>query len=663
MSESVLAESIPVLRRNLGITGIEAKAILPVILGGNMTPGGVAVATGEPLDKVERALGRLEKKGLVTRIDGIVPIFRISSTIFALEDILSSARESLSSQFEASKMSFDGHLTKVDESIVTVLESYKNTMDDGKVAFQAYETKMLEAVQSQVDVITSISTNILAHFTQSIEDSLRGLDTSVDDGLGERLSALHKELDDGQKALSSTAKKIAAEFEKLVAAEKKTSSSGMKAIEKKTIDLIETLRASVSQALTDSRTAFKTAGIDLSAEILTKTNEASDDAIASIGEATRILDDTILQMDTKLEAAYLATEDSLKEISAKSRARIVEEADAARTRIEEALSVCDTAKSSIASWKEEVGTFTEVATQSLMLQLDRVSATESDYLDNVRSAVAGNLEKTQAQIAQEYETLKDMSIEGITQFESHINSCRASTLDLLRKQIKSQATKLETANGEMQKSVDAWSKGAIRGIDDKLTKISNEVGGILDTEASEVEALVETIDSRLKSAFSTAVSTSSTKHQSALTSIKKATHDFEAGLGTHLSALVSGYVNTTRSQIQGAKSLYKNLNEKLDSRLAQSVSSLTSQANRVQREVDKSLETQIERIDQHAQGIKEELHVHMEDMIRQFTNLMMGLEATFNGFLSGQTTEARDLISSTHTEFKGALKQEMATLQ
>jgi len=97
LSGNVAAESIPVLKRSLGITNIEAKAILPVFAGGNMTAGGVSVASGEPLKKVERALDRLEKKGLVTRIEGVVPIFRLSPSIFALEGSLSSVSDDLKS--------------------------------------------------------------------------------------------------------------------------------------------------------------------------------------------------------------------------------------------------------------------------------------------------------------------------------------------------------------------------------------------------------------------------------------------------------------------------------------------------------------------------------------------------------------------------------------
>jgi hypothetical protein len=53
----------------------------------------------------------------------------------------------------------------------------------------------------------------------------------------------------------------------------------------------------------------------------------------------------------------------------------------------------------------------------------------------------------------------------------------------------------------------------------------------------------------------------------------------------------------------------------------------------------------------------------LEDITRQFVTLTQGIEATFNGLLSSQTVEARDLIASAHTEFKTSLKTEMTGLK
>jgi sugar-specific transcriptional regulator TrmB len=663
LSGNIVAESIPILKRNLGITNTEAKAILPVFIGGNMTAGGVSVASGEPLGKVEKALVRLTKKGLITRLDGIVPVYRLAPTIFTLEGALSSIRENLQTNSDKFQSSFEGHLAGVDESIDAVIDSYKNTMDDGKVAFQSYETEMLAKVQSQVDVITSIATETLAEFTQSIENSMNTFDISLDDGLGARLKALQLELDKSQKQLNRTATSVSGSFKKWLTSERKASNQAIKTLGSELLSLTQALREAVTQSLAMSKATLAAAIDALKEEVLTKSTAASDDSMSSIGAATIALDDTISIMDAKLKAAYMAAEETLKEISDKNRTQIAEESEAVRSRIEEALGFSDSANDAIGAWKEEVATFSDVSMQSLKFQIDRVSVTESDYLDNVKAAVTGNIEKTQTHFAKEYETLKEMSIEGITQFEAHLNNCRTSTLGLLKKQMKAQGKGIESANLQIHAGINRWTKSATKNVDTKLTKIVTDVNTILDTEVTEIDALVDVINSRLKSAFKTVMSASSTKHESALTSVKKATHDFEADFSQRLSEIGAGYVSTAKSQIEDAESLYTNLNERLDKRLVKGVSALTSHANKVQREIDKALEGQVERIDQHAQGIREELHVHLDDLTSQFENLVKGLEATFNGFLASQTTEARDLISSAHTEFKGLLKAEMSSLQ
>ncbi|MHA2072716.1 MAG: hypothetical protein ACXAAR_04745, partial [Candidatus Thorarchaeota archaeon] len=386
MSGNVLAESIPVLKRSLGITNIEAKAILPVFVGGNMTAGGVSVASGEALDKVGRALDRLEKKGLVTRIEGVVPIFRLSPTIFALEGSLSSVRDDLKSNSEEFQKLFEGHLKGIDESMNAVFDSHKNTMDDGKVAFQSYETDMIAAVQSQVEVITSVATATLAEFTTSIEDATKSFDLSLDDGLGTRLSTLQLELDKSQKQLERTADSVSHGFKKWLTNERKASTTAIKTLVRELLSLTQTLRESVSQSLTASKDTLGAAVDAMTAEILMKSTAASDNSISSIGVATKALDETISSMDSHLSAAFLAADESLKEIGVKGRTRIAEESEAVRSRIEEALELCESARASIGAWKEEVATFGEVGMQSLRLQLDRVSATEVDYLDNVKAA-------------------------------------------------------------------------------------------------------------------------------------------------------------------------------------------------------------------------------------------------------------------------------------
>jgi hypothetical protein len=60
---------------------------------------------------------------------------------------------------------------------------------------------MLQTVQSQVEIVVDIATKVLTGYSQIIEEALTGLDTSLDDSLGTKLTALQAELDGPQGAV------------------------------------------------------------------------------------------------------------------------------------------------------------------------------------------------------------------------------------------------------------------------------------------------------------------------------------------------------------------------------------------------------------------------------------------------------------------------------
>ncbi|UCH04967.1 MAG: hypothetical protein JSW05_02075, partial [Candidatus Thorarchaeota archaeon] len=651
------------LKRNLGVTDIEAKVVLSLFLGGNLTPGGIAEITGESVRKVQQALIRLETKGLVVKVDGVVTVYRLAPSILAMEDVLSSISSDLQSYSEETKKVYEGNVKKIDQSVESVVESHRGTMDDGKVALQSYETKTVETVQSQIDMIASLTTQLLTDFTQSMETTLAGFDTTLDDSLGLRLSALHQELDRSQKELSRVLTKISKDFKKTVKKERRESVAAVDGLRNKIASLIQSLNASVAAALDESRSAVQASGEQMSQRITEESTNASGDAISALASASEELESVISHLEAQLSATYLAGEETLEEVTSKSRLGIADEAEFAKGRIEDAIRISESAKTSVEAWQNEVGAFTEVAFQSLKSQLDQMQSTESNYLDNVRKASKGLIDKTQALYNEEYETLKGMAANVHSGFGDHLADSRNSTLGLLDKQMNANETKLESVNAEALTNIEKLSKTAVRSLSSNLNQIIKDIGEILDTEAAEMDTLAEAINSRLKSAFNTVITTSKTKQESAITSVKKIAHDFEADVGNRLSEVIAEFASTSKSQIRGAKNLYASLNERVDTRLAQGVSALTSHASRVQKEVDTAIEEQVARIDEHTKAMRDEFHLQLEDITRQFINLTRGIEATFNGFLSSQTTEARDLISSVHTEFKGSLKTEMVSLE
>jgi hypothetical protein len=171
------------------------------------------------------------------------------------------------------------------------------------------------------------------------------------------------------------------------------------------------------------------------------------------------------------------------------------------------------------------------------------------------------------------------------------------------------------------------------------------------------------MNSRLKSAFNSIIKSTTTKNEALITAVKTTTHNFETSVGERLEELIGSFTTTTEKQVRDSKKLYKRLRDRLDKRMTKSITAINSQATRIQNEIDSVIQQQDSRIEQHTLAIREEFHTHLEDITRQFVTLTQGLEATFNGLLSSQTVEARDLIILAHTEFKTSLKNEMANLK
>ncbi|KXH76974.1 MAG: hypothetical protein AM326_12630 [Candidatus Thorarchaeota archaeon SMTZ-45] len=117
MSDKAVTEVVSVLKKNLDITDVESKTILPVYLGGNMTAGGVSIMSGENLSTVEKALKRLVKKGLIKEIDGIVPVYRSVPPNLALSEELSTSLNEIRKLIELSEKTFTSKSEEIDDNI------------------------------------------------------------------------------------------------------------------------------------------------------------------------------------------------------------------------------------------------------------------------------------------------------------------------------------------------------------------------------------------------------------------------------------------------------------------------------------------------------------------------------------------------------------------
>jgi hypothetical protein len=542
----------------------------------------------------------------------------------------------------------------------------KVARDRDAVAIQVledFETATLSTVKSQVELVIGITNDILTGFSNDLELTLNKGDTSLDDSIGTQFKALQMELDLSQKQLAKESKKIAREFDALLKEERTASLGAIGNFDEKTQFLVESAKAAMKDALSNAETALHESTKLLSEEMGSKVLETTTVISEVLTTVSGELKHTLGQFDSELSQAYIDAQESLKGIIAEARDMAEKHAEVSGNKMRGAYESTLSLNDAIDSWKAEVLIYINTASQSIAAQLEQVAGSDSAHLDVVKNTLTGHLDKVNASLSEENAALKSIARSFVTNIETYVASARTSMMDLLQQQVTDDNTRLDLANKTLQKGLTKWGKTASKSIDKKLTSSGEEIGTILDTEVSELNSLTKNITSRLNSAFGSIISSTAMNNEGVITSIKKVAHDFEADVGITLTDVVSEFSSITGSQVAESQSVYDDLRNRLNTRLAKSVSNLNSLAAKVQKEVDASIVDQVERIDRHAQEMREEFHVHIEDITRQFMNLTQGLESTFNGLLSSQAVEARDLIASTHNEFKNTIKDEMSTLE
>ena len=207
MSDDVITKSVPVLRETLGLTESEAKTIVPIFLGGNMTAGGVSLLSGEKLSTVKRTLGRLVKKGLVKEIDGIVPIYKAVSPSLALSGQLTEIIGEVDGLSGASNKLFKSRFKEIDTVVNDIVKSQTEAVVEITKSLSSYEEQILDLVKTQVDQVATASTGAMTSFSEEIEQVMDGIDTTLDDNLGLKMSELQAEIDKAQVALDKDLKK------------------------------------------------------------------------------------------------------------------------------------------------------------------------------------------------------------------------------------------------------------------------------------------------------------------------------------------------------------------------------------------------------------------------------------------------------------------------
>ncbi|MBN2228779.1 MAG: hypothetical protein JW779_04225 [Candidatus Thorarchaeota archaeon] len=663
MSDDTLSKSMPVLRQSLGLTEAEATTIVPIYLGGNMTAGGVSLLTGEKLTTVTKTLSRLVEKGLVKEIPGIVPVYRALAPSLALSGTLSESLKEVTSLVNESEKILLTRITQTDEAIEKTIDSQNKTINEIRTSLTSYEENILNLVKSQIEQVVSTTTNTMTSFSDEIEQAMIGLDTILDENLGSKLLELQGEIDKAQLALEKDMKTTVRDFDKWLKPERKSTFNSITEFGTKSGSIVASAKATVTKALSKSSESIHALARDISEHLTSLASTASDEGLAVLNEVSKEISQLLNNLDGELSQAYLTGQESLKEVITQARSISKEYGEFAKNRIGDAVEIADSVCNVVEDWKNEVSGFMEVASQSVTSQLNQVASTDAKYLEATKTALTLHIDKVNGVLSDEYGQLISLTTVLGNECENSLAENRTLVLELLQAQIDSEQTSCESAQTQLDSALNQWVGDTVVLIEKRLKETSADVSSILGTEISELNSISDTMNSRLKSAFNSVIKSTSTKNESLITSLKQTTHDFEANIGSRLEELISSFTTATENQVRESKELYEGLRNRLDQRMSQSVNAISTQSERIQKEIGNIITEQNDRIEQHTLVIRNEFHSRLEEITTQFISLTQGLEATFNGLLSAQTVEARDIIASAHSEFRNSLKNEVAHLK
>ncbi|MHA1770299.1 MAG: helix-turn-helix domain-containing protein [Candidatus Thorarchaeota archaeon] len=660
-SESV-QKAIPVLSKNLGLTPTESKVFLPILLGGNMTHGAIVLMTGLSNTKVRKALNSLMEKNLIIHIDGVVPVYRALPPSLALADVLAGVAEEMMVLGEkAEGVVVDGVQT-TDETLQVVTDARKDRMKYLRQHFESHDSATQKIVQTQVDTMIKVASESLSGFFSTAEQTLKTLEASLDDNLGTVLSDLMKELDATQQTFSDTIAMINKEFQEYLDSEEASSKDLLHSFASRAENFIENTRAVADSIMSSYQKRIEEAISVIAEGMKAKASTATEPALEILHSAAKEINNNLVHITSQLAQVYNQVRESLQEILSKMTKINEEYAESVTTKMRQALEVTKVMHSDIDAWKNEAVSLVDSAAQTVTNHLKQISSVDASYLDGMENTLSQYLETTSTLLSDEYSQVRNLVASIRKDFDTLVTDSRTSVVKMLQAQNQSDQERLKAARDTLLASLDSGVKRTQKQVSKHITQAVSDISTVLDTEVNELTALVENLDSRLRSAFGTIVSSTKTRNSTVLSGVQKFADEFESSFVDQLEDILNRFSNQISTQAEKTKSLYEGINTRLDERLVQSITTIRSHVSRVDTEIETALADQLNRLDRHADGIRQEFHVQIDELTQQFISLVQGLEVSFNGFLSNQTLEARDLIKSTHTSFKEAVKQEMSTL-
>ncbi|NWF96754.1 MAG: hypothetical protein HXY34_11490 [Candidatus Thorarchaeota archaeon] len=661
--ESALRGKLTALREALGLSEAEVSVLLPLYIGGNMTAGAIALILGDNPARVEKTLEGLVEKGLAVKSEGILPLYRGLSLCMSAGPILSSARDELKSFAEKTGLAVESHISGLDslvDELLTVRQASTGRLREG---LEAYDLSVAKAVHDQITEIAEAVRTLLQEFSKRVESVLAGVEVTLDNNLGEGLTALQGELDQIQKTLSSELNGVSAEFDQWVQSELSSTTESADRFSAVAGKVVHETKKVVMNALSQSAKAVRSAFSSIGARV-------SGVAAEKVRQLTPVMDATssdILHELERLEAAIARIHESGREAIKNSLVAVrnvhAEQAAEVRAGIAKASESVHAMSEDIDAWKAEVAAHIESTVTSLTKQLEQVAHTDKSYHDSVVATITEHLESSNQQMDTEYQSIQELVSKTNADLESALGEAKNSILQVLESESQIESTRFVQVRDTLIASLDKLAKSTAKSLAKQVSTTAADVSSLLDTEVNELTGLAESMSNRLKSAFSSIVSSGAAKGQATLTTIRKTAQDLDSSVGSKLDEMVSAYATSTKASLEEVISLYEELKSRIDERLAQGVSRIGSHTEKAQKAIDVSVQEQIGRIERQAQEMRAEFHGHVEELTKRFAEMVAEVESAFNGMISSQALEARDTITSAHAELTNSLRSEVSVLK
>ncbi|MHA2223239.1 MAG: helix-turn-helix domain-containing protein, partial [Candidatus Thorarchaeota archaeon] len=211
MSNEAVTEVVSVLKKNLGISDAESKAILPILIGGNMTVGGVSQMIEESVPTVKKTLERLVKKGLIQEIEGIVPVYRAVPPNLSLLKDLSSINTEIAGLSDISEKTVSSITDEIDSAVEKVIDSKTKSFNKVNTSLTKYEESMSDLVSSRIEQVKTSASAVMDSLSEDLEEVMNKLDGTLDTKLGSKIADLQGEIDKSQLSLNRDVKRISQE--------------------------------------------------------------------------------------------------------------------------------------------------------------------------------------------------------------------------------------------------------------------------------------------------------------------------------------------------------------------------------------------------------------------------------------------------------------------